>query len=118
MESITQTTMSYELKSLRDMTQEEFDNWLNKPVIVCEVIKEWEPQIITESDMHTYCNNNRESDGFCRCSSACSGPCYSNLQRDHDDLKRLKKSNPKKYENVHVYSGGNYGSCTFYVREE
>lgn len=40
-------------------------------------------KIETYSDIMKYCRSNRESDGFCRLSSACSGPCYSNLASDY-----------------------------------
>lgn len=58
-------------------------------------------------EMIDYCNSNRGADGFCRCSTACSGPCMSNLAADYP-----------MPEGVTVYRGGNYGSCRFEVEEK
>ena len=63
---------------------------------------------MTYEEMMRYCHRHRESDGLCRISSACSGPCQSNLARDYKDEK----------ENITIYRGGNYGSCRFEVTED
>ena len=65
--------------------------------------------IETYEDMMKFCRNHREADGFCRCSSACSGPAPSNLACDHEE---------ELPEGVTIYRGGNYGSCCFYVKED
>ena len=56
---------------------------------------------MTEENMYQYCENNRGKDRFCNCSSACSGPCQSNLACDY----------PLPDGVTAIYRGGNYGSC-------
>ena len=58
---------------------------------------------MTEENMYQYCENNRGKDRFCNCSSACSGPCQSNLACDY----------PLPDGVTAIYRGGNYGSCCF-----
>lgn len=58
-------------------------------------------------EMMAYCESNREEDRFCRCSTACSGPCISNLSFDYPFP-----------EGVVVYRGGNHGSCRFEVEDD
>ena len=62
---------------------------------------------MTYDEMLAYCDHHRETDGFCFISSACSGPCPSNLACDYP-----------MPEGVTVYRGGNYGACRFEVEDE
>lgn len=62
---------------------------------------------ITYDEMLSICDEERESDGFCSCSSACSGPALSNLACDYPFP-----------EGCEVYRGGNHGSCKFVVVKE
>lgn len=59
---------------------------------------------MTYDEMYEFCGSKKESDGFCRCSSACSGPCLSNLGSDHPFP-----------EGKLVFRGGNHGSCRFEI---
>lgn len=59
---------------------------------------------MTYDEMQAYCEGNREADGFCWVSSACSGPSMSNLAHDFP-----------MPQGIVVYRGGNHGSCRFEV---
>ena len=61
-------------------------------------------EVMTYEQMCSYCDSQRESDGFCSVSTACSGPSLSNLACDYPH-------NP----DVKIYRGGNYGGCKFVV---
>ena len=58
----------------------------------------------TWNDVDEYCNSQRESDGFCRVCSSCSGPCPSNLGCDYP-----------MPEGKLILRGGSYGSCRFVI---
>lgn len=62
---------------------------------------------MTWQQVDEYCRRHKESDGFCRVCSSCSGPTYSNLAPDHPYPKGCV-----------VLRGGNYGGCRFVVRNE
>lgn len=63
---------------------------------------------MTYDQMMQYCERHRESDRFCSLSSACSGPCRSNLASD----------DANEINGIKIYRGGNYGSCRFEVTED
>jgi hypothetical protein len=61
---------------------------------------------MTWKQVDAFCEDHRESDGFCRVCTACSGPTPSNLATD------------RPYpEGCVVLRGGNHGGCTFVVRD-
>ena len=61
---------------------------------------------MTYDEMMAYCRRHRDSDGFCRCNSSCSGPTYSNLACDHPYP-----------EGMDVFRGAGCG-CRFVVKRE
>ena len=59
---------------------------------------------MTLDEIYKYCESNRESDGFCRLCTGCSGPAPSHLACDRNAGKQ-------------VLRGGRYGSCCFEVKK-
>ncbi len=66
-------------------------------------------ETMSYTEMCAYCASMRDTDRFCRVSSACSGPGYSNLACDYGE---------GAVPGCTHFRGGNHGSCHFLVRDD